>query len=341
MAAEDRHLANSAGNRVGVVLNQDTYHRLLDAEEKLEDIRAYLAAKAANDEAIPLDQALAEIESERSQLKAYRRTIVGKLSDAWTSEHDRIGLAVHNHAVWCDTLSRVHSRAGKFLPGIWINRYAPPPTLPRAITLIADLHADHIAAISSLLAADIPGTWAVEDSFAVLDIASMGFRSPFSTTWLWRSSEPVHFEPEPDYLHWRETVAERAHVRWSQIESAPELLAWEMAWRGQPNDDPYARVFFPALLEDDSIVILAAYRDEQIVAGVIANRTGPVVGLAEMFVPAHDTRWFKTGCVIAVQERFPGLPIVGYESSRNLGMFRAMGFEELGLRRIWMRTYED
>lgn len=70
MATEERYLVDSAGNRVAVVLDLDTYRRLVEAEEELEDIRAYDAAKAANDEAIPFDQALAEIEAERSQRKA-------------------------------------------------------------------------------------------------------------------------------------------------------------------------------------------------------------------------------------------------------------------------------
>lgn len=61
MAIEERYLVDSAGNRV--VLDLHTYRRLLEAEEELEDIRAYDAAKAANDEAISFDQALAEIGS--------------------------------------------------------------------------------------------------------------------------------------------------------------------------------------------------------------------------------------------------------------------------------------
>ncbi len=70
MAQEERYLVDSAGNRVAVVLDLDTYRRLLDAEEELEDIRAYDAAKAANDEAIPFDQAIAEIEADHTQRKA-------------------------------------------------------------------------------------------------------------------------------------------------------------------------------------------------------------------------------------------------------------------------------
>jgi PHD/YefM family antitoxin component YafN of YafNO toxin-antitoxin module len=70
VATEERYLVDGEGNRVAVMLDLETYRRLPEAEEELEDIRAYDAAKAANDEAIPFDQALAEIEAERAQRKA-------------------------------------------------------------------------------------------------------------------------------------------------------------------------------------------------------------------------------------------------------------------------------
>lgn len=240
-------------------------------------------------------------------------------------EHDRIGQAVHNNAVWCDTICRAHGHAGEFLDGIWINRHVAPPLYPNAVTLAADRAAAQLAEIQALRAADIPGAWAVKDSFAVLDLASLGFRCLFEAAWLWRSSDPVRHD------------GKSAHLRWSQIDSAAELTAWETAWRGEPGDDPYARMFLPALLEDESIAILSAHQDEQIVAGAIANRTGDVVGLSNVFVSGQDDQGLRAGCVSAVQERFPGLPIVGYESGADLAAFLALGFEELGLLRIWAR----
>lgn len=238
-------------------------------------------------------------------------------------EHDRVGLVVHNNAVWCDTICRAHGHAGEFLPGIWINRHAAPQFYPNAVTLAADPVDDQLATIRSLMAAGIPGAWAVKDSFAVLDLAPLGFRGLFEATWLWRSGEPLPVEAEPADLHW------------SQIDSATELAAWETAWRGEPADDPYARIFLPPLLEDESIVILAAYQDERIVAGAIANRTGQVVGLSNVFVPGQDAQRLRAGCVAAVQARFPGLPLVGYESGDELAAFRGLAFEALGPLRIW------
>jgi len=56
------------GNRIAVLLDLEDYHRLLEELEELESVRAYEAAKASGDEAIPFEQVVAEIESEHSDL---------------------------------------------------------------------------------------------------------------------------------------------------------------------------------------------------------------------------------------------------------------------------------
>jgi hypothetical protein len=65
-AIKERYLVDEKGNRVGVLLDVDDYRRLLEELDELESIRAYDAAKASGDEAIPFAQAVAEIERERS-----------------------------------------------------------------------------------------------------------------------------------------------------------------------------------------------------------------------------------------------------------------------------------
>ncbi|HHV54451.1 MAG TPA: hypothetical protein GXX55_03235 [Firmicutes bacterium] len=66
MASQVRYLVNEEGQRVGVVLDLKEYEKMLQELEELEAIRAYDAAKASGDEAIPLDQAVAEIERDRT-----------------------------------------------------------------------------------------------------------------------------------------------------------------------------------------------------------------------------------------------------------------------------------
>jgi PHD/YefM family antitoxin component YafN of YafNO toxin-antitoxin module len=61
---KERFIVDENGQRVGVLLDIEDYRQLLEALEELEAIRAYDAAKASGDEAVPLEQALAEIEND-------------------------------------------------------------------------------------------------------------------------------------------------------------------------------------------------------------------------------------------------------------------------------------
>ncbi len=54
---EEHYVVDQQGNRVGVLLNIQHYEKLLEELEELDCIRAYDAAKASGDEAIPLEEA--------------------------------------------------------------------------------------------------------------------------------------------------------------------------------------------------------------------------------------------------------------------------------------------
>ncbi len=62
---KERFVVDDTGNRVAVLIGIEDYHRVLDALEELEAITAYDEAKSSNDEIIPFDQAVKEIESQR------------------------------------------------------------------------------------------------------------------------------------------------------------------------------------------------------------------------------------------------------------------------------------
>ena len=61
---KERFIVDETGQRVGVLLDIEAYRRLLEDVEELEAIRAYDAAKASGDEAVPLEQAFTEIEND-------------------------------------------------------------------------------------------------------------------------------------------------------------------------------------------------------------------------------------------------------------------------------------
>ena len=61
-ALNEQYIVDERGNRTGVILGVDAYRRILGDLDELESIRAYDAAKASGNEAIPFDQAVREIE---------------------------------------------------------------------------------------------------------------------------------------------------------------------------------------------------------------------------------------------------------------------------------------
>ncbi|MGD9566505.1 MAG: hypothetical protein AB7V64_10200 [Methanothrix sp.] len=62
---EKQYLVNEKGDRIGVLLSLEDYKKLLDELEELESLRAYDAAKASGEEAIPFGETIAEIEKYR------------------------------------------------------------------------------------------------------------------------------------------------------------------------------------------------------------------------------------------------------------------------------------
>lgn len=65
ISLQERFVVDEHGRRVSVLLDIETYRKLLEELEELETLRAYDAAKASGDEAIPFEEAVAEIELSR------------------------------------------------------------------------------------------------------------------------------------------------------------------------------------------------------------------------------------------------------------------------------------
>lgn len=59
---KERYIVDEKGKCIGVLLDIEDYHKLLAELEELESIRAYDVAKTSGDEAIPFEQAIAEID---------------------------------------------------------------------------------------------------------------------------------------------------------------------------------------------------------------------------------------------------------------------------------------
>lgn len=67
-AVRQQFIEDSQGKRIAVLMPIDQYNKMLEQLEEIDDIRAYDAAKAEEDEVIPFDQAVREIEEGRNDL---------------------------------------------------------------------------------------------------------------------------------------------------------------------------------------------------------------------------------------------------------------------------------
>lgn len=63
--AQEHFVVDSQGKRTAVLLDLERYRELLEAEEEMESVRAYDAAKLSDAAAIPFEQAVREIEAGR------------------------------------------------------------------------------------------------------------------------------------------------------------------------------------------------------------------------------------------------------------------------------------
>ena len=62
---KEQFVVDASGKRTAVLLEISQYEKLLQAQEELEELRAFDEAKASDDTAIPFPQAIAEIEATR------------------------------------------------------------------------------------------------------------------------------------------------------------------------------------------------------------------------------------------------------------------------------------
>ena len=225
----------------------------------------------------------------------------------------RLELAARNNAIWCDSVCRAHGVPGEFLPALWLNRNTPPPYHPNLVVISASADRRQIlASIRELIDLPLAGRWSVKDSFSDLELGPLGFDVLFAASWIWRDPAPLG------------PGRTSSGIRWRRIVSPEELARWESAWAGDPQnlDASGKPAQFPAaLLEDRQIVFFAGALGREIIAGGIANRTGAVVGLSNIFVNAGDITAAWSGLINCVQEAFPALPIVGYTDSQRPARF--------------------
>lgn len=204
-----------------------------------------------------------------------------------------------------------------FTPDAWVNTRRTPRYYPDAVTLSATASVERIV---DRIDTASPGC-SVKDSFARLDLTGHGFRVLLEGEW-------IH-HPPPD----RDLSGHHA-ATWTSITDAAGLLHWEAAWGG---GDEEPGLFPPALLTDASVTFLGGWRGDSLVAGCVANTTATVVGVSNVFILDDDLDAGWRDVLAAITARFPGRPVVGYESGDDLAAAVRRGFTAIGPLRVWLR----
>ncbi|GCE18755.1 hypothetical protein [Dictyobacter kobayashii] len=236
-------------------------------------------------------------------------------------------LAVDNNAVWCDTVCRSHHISTEFYENFWITNRQAPTYYPNLITLspATNLNLDQ-EPLATFLTEKHDYTISVKDSFADLDLVPFGFYSLFEAQWIFHPA-PMGTVEQPSTT-----------LQWKKIGEEKELLRWEEAW--SQTELSHNHIFLAPLLHDADVCMMAAYKEDQIVAGAIANRTTGIVGISNVFTPEQEAEQYWSGLLDMIATCYPGLPIVGYEQDESLELAVHIGFTPLGPLRVWLKEDE-
>lgn len=209
--------------------------------------------------------------------------------------------AALNNARWCDAVCRAHGHAGRMLPHMWVNAAIVPRFYPNAVTLSVGQTAleEQRSTVEILQKSNLPGRWSVKDSFNKLDLSRRGFELLFDARWI-RSEMPGE-GPSSDIV-------------WTREDKGSE---------GLPFDDPAFAMF-------------KGRRGFKVVAGFMLYRAEDVVGVSNVVAEAADAPAVWRSLTVLSAQTFPRLPLVGYESGRELKAAVAAGFEAGDKLRVWV-----
>ncbi|MFF2274252.1 hypothetical protein [Agromyces sp. NPDC058126] len=227
-------------------------------------------------------------------------------------------LAARNNAEWCRAVATSHGIASAFtLDGaLWVAESPTPVGYPEAVTLEAGLDP---SAVLAALARCSPAASSLKDSFADLELGSAGWAPLFEATWVVADAATPATAPI--------STGTDGSLGLVPVTGGAGLARW-----GQSHGLPDA--FASPLLEAPGVLVLGtAPAHATPAAGGVLNRTGEVVGLSNAFGGGLELyRALRREAGV----RWPGLPIVGYESDDALADALAAGFRPLAPLRVWV-----
>ena len=210
-----------------------------------------------------------------------------------------------------------HGTVGRFLVHTWVNVEPVPRFYPNVVSLTtgaADID-EQRQIVDMLLKSNLPGRWAVKDSFRTLDIARLGFDVLFEANWIRLP------QSKPD-----STV-----VGFPRSGALVSGLSWERA-------KPGGEAFPVALFSDENFAMFSGSRNGAVVAGGTLYRADGVVGISNVTADVDEAPAVWRDLAILAASTFPDMPLVGYESGDELKAAHKAGFEMGDPLRIWVKS---
>lgn len=226
---------------------------------------------------------------------------------------DRVLAAVQNNASWCALVCRSRGLPTVSSDRLWVAPEGSPRLYPDAITLAPGLTAGEV-----LRDVRVRAGCSVKDSFADLELGPHGFVELFQASWVFREAASVQSRPR---------------LRWGVITTEDELTRWSAA-------ADLGELFGPGLLRDRTVRFLSVSDDQGGGGGAIVNRTGPLLGVSNVFTTGISLDAMWPDLPAAVAESFDRLPLVGYEHGDQLAFARAGGFAPIAPLRVWLKPAE-
>ncbi len=208
-----------------------------------------------------------------------------------------------------------HGTVGRFLVHTWVNAETVPRFYPNVVSLTtgaADID-EQRQIVDMLLKSNLPGRWAVKDSFKTLDIARLGFDVLFEANWI----RLLPSKPEV--------------IGFPRSGALVSGLSWE---RAKPGGD----AFPAALFSDENFAMFSGSRNGAIVAGGTLYNADGVVGISNVVADVDEAPAVWRDLAILAGSTFPSMPLVGYESGDELKAARQAGFELGDELRIWVKS---
>lgn len=242
-----------------------------------------------------------------------------------------IGRAALNNVLQSEAVLAALGSPGIITEEFWVNQHCLSVPYANGGTLGVDAdpqhHLDKIAQLTSARPPD--ATTYVMDSWAALDLTSLGYEIRFTDEWFIRHRR-IDAAGTPG--------TEDVRLITSKDELAEFERASVLGFDAQPVDAASGQTYVPALLDDDRFRFFGLYVNDALVSGVFLFEDPWSVGVFTFFtLPAFRGQGLGSNLLRVALRQAPDLPIATNPSPMSRGIFSKLGFQPVGERRLWVR----